>query len=214
MAISCDPLNLIICGVGGQGNILISGLIGNALMKKGYHVTIGETFGASQRGGAVFSTLRIFTKGHYGPLIPQGKAHLILGLEPLETLRMLQRYGNPGVVCVTNTHPILTIGALSEKEEYPGCDELKEAIVKLSKLVWLVDATSIASKLGAPIVVNIIMVGALIGSGQLVLERADVENEMWNIFPHGKMKLNLKALEMGIGDVELNEEGIDKYRAK
>ncbi len=199
MAISGDPLNLIICGVGGQGNILISGLIGNALMKKGYHVTIGETFGASQRGGAVFSTLRMSTKKSYGPLIPQGKAHLILGLEPLETLRMLQRYGNPGVVCVTNTHPVLTIGALSQKEKYPSCNELKGAIEKLSKLACFVDATSIALKLGAPIVVNIIMVGALIGSGQLALERVDVENEMRNIFPPERMKLNLRALEMGIG---------------
>ncbi len=198
MAISADPLNLIICGVGGQGNILISGLIGNALMKKGYRVTIGETFGASQRGGAVFSTLRISTKRSYGPLIPQGKAHLILGLEPLETLRMLQRYGNPEVVCVTNTHPVLTVGALSKKEKYPDFGELKVAIEKLSRSAWFIDATSIALKLGAPIVVNIVMVGALIGSGQLALERIDIENEMRDIFPPEKMGLNLRALEMGI----------------
>ncbi len=198
MAISADPLNLIICGVGGQGNILISGLIGNALMKKGYRVTIGETFGASQRGGAVFSTLRISTKRSYGPLIPQGKAHLILGLEPLETLRMLQRYGNPEVVCVTNTHPVLTVGALSKKEKYPDSGELKVAIEKLSRSAWFIDATSIALKLGAPIVVNIVMVGALIGSGQLALERIDIENEMRDIFPPEKMGLNLRALEMGI----------------
>jgi len=199
MAISADPLNLIICGVGGQGNILISGLIGDALMKKGYRVTIGETFGASQRGGAVFSTLRISTIRSYGPLIPQGKAHLILGLEPLETLRMLLRYGNPEVVCVTNTHPVLTVGALSKKEEYPDSGELKVAIEKLSRSAWFIDATSIALKLGAPIVANIIMVGALIGSGQLDLERMDVENEMRDIFAPEKMGLNLKALEMGIG---------------
>jgi len=198
MAISADPLNLIICGVGGQGNILISGLIGNALMKKGYRVTIGETFGASQRGGAVFSTLRISTKRSYGPLIPQGKAHLILGLEPLETLRMLQRYGNSEVVCVTNTHPVLTVGALSKKEEYPDSGELKGAIEKLSSSAWFIDATNIALKLGAPIVVNIVMVGALIGSGQLALERMDIENEMRDIFPPEKMGLNLRALEMGI----------------
>ncbi len=199
MAISADPLNMIVCGVGGQGNILISDLIGNALMKKGYRVTIGETFGASQRGGAVFSTIRMSTKRSYGPLIPEGKAHLILGLEPLETLRMLQRYGNPGVMCVTNIHPVLTIGALSKKEEYPDVGELGGAIKKLSRSSWFIDATSMALKLGAPIVVNIIMVGALIGSGQLVLEREDIENEMQNTFPANKMELNLKALELGLG---------------
>lgn len=201
MAISGDPLNLIICGVGGQGNILLSGLIGNALMKKGYRVTIGETFGASQRGGAVFSTLRVSTKRSYGPLIPHGKAHLILSLEPLETLRMLQRYGNPEVVCITNTHPVLTVGALSKKEKYPDSDELKVAIGKLSKSAWFTDATDIALKLGTPIVVNIVMVGALIGSGQFALERIDIENEMRDIFPAQKMGLNLRALEMGISKV-------------
>jgi len=197
MAISADPLNLVICGVGGQGNILISGLIGNALMKKGYYTTIGETFGAAQRGGSVFSSVRISRKRTYGPLIPKGKAHLILALEPLETLRMLQQYGNPEVVCITNTHPILPIGALSQKEEYPDYSELKGAIKNLSKLVWFMDGTDIALKLGAPIVMNIVMVGALIGTGQFPLEREDIENEMRAIFPAKKMALNLKALEMG-----------------
>lgn len=197
MAISADPLNLVICGVGGQGNILISGLIGNALMKKGYYTTIGETFGVAQRGGSVFSSVRISRKKTYGPLIPKGKAHLILGLEPLETLRMLQQYGNLEVICITNTYSVLPIGVLSQKEEYPGCSELKEAIKNLSKLVWFVDGTDIALKLGAPIVMNIVMVGALISAGQLDLEREDIENEMRAIFQSKRIALNLRALEMG-----------------
>src|SRR4030042_4755588 len=85
MALSADPLNIIICGVGGQGNILLSGMVGGAFLKKGYYATIGETFGAAQRGGAVFSAVRVSKKRENGPLIPEGKAHLILGLEPLET---------------------------------------------------------------------------------------------------------------------------------
>ena len=86
-----DPLNVIICGVGGQGNVLISSLIASALNRKGYHVTVGDTYGAAQRGGAVFSSVRISSKRSYGPLIPEGRAHLIVGLEPLETLRLLQK---------------------------------------------------------------------------------------------------------------------------
>jgi indolepyruvate ferredoxin oxidoreductase beta subunit len=105
MAISADPLNLIICGVGGQGNILLSGMIGSANNRKGRFATSGETFGAAQRGGAVFSSVRISKKREYGPLMPEGKAHLILGLEPLETLRMVQRYANPGTVCISNIYP-------------------------------------------------------------------------------------------------------------
>ncbi len=72
-----DPLNVIITGVGGQGNVLISQLIGKALVKEGHHVTIGETYGASQRGGAVMSHLRISRREQYGPVhfhVPEGES--------------------------------------------------------------------------------------------------------------------------------------------
>ena len=91
-AILKDPLNLVIAGVGGQGNILLSRLVGRALVKKGYFVSIGETFGAAQRGGAVMSNIRISKKMSLGPLIPEGKVHIILSLEPLETLRILIKF--------------------------------------------------------------------------------------------------------------------------
>jgi indolepyruvate ferredoxin oxidoreductase beta subunit len=72
MAISADPLNIIICGVGGQGNILLSGMVGGAFLKKGYYATIGETFGAAQRGGAVFSAVRI-SEARVWPSHPRGQ---------------------------------------------------------------------------------------------------------------------------------------------
>ena len=197
MAISADPLNLIICGVGGQGNILLSGLVGSALIRKGYHVAIGETFGAAQRGGAVFSSVRISSKKSYGPLIPEGKAHLILGLEPLETLRILQKYGNSETICITNTYPVFPIGVLARKEEYPDHDQLRSTTESLSKFAWFIDATSIALELGAKIATNIVMMGALIGSAQLPLARKDIEDGMRDIFPPERMELNLKALELG-----------------
>jgi len=198
MVVPQDPLNLIICGVGGQGNILISQLMARALIKKGYIVTRGETFGAAQRSGAVMSSIRISSNESYGPLIPGGKAHIILGLEPLETLRILKKYGNPEVTCITNTHPIFPIGSiLSEKNRYPDRNELCQAIKSLSKRAWFIDATAIASKLGAPIVVNIVMMGTLIGAGLLALEKKDVEDEMKAAFPHEKMTLNLTALDIG-----------------
>lgn len=197
MAISADPLNLIICGVGGQGNILLSSLVGSALIRKGYHVAIGETFGAAQRGGAVFSSVRISSKKSYGSLIPEGKAHIILGLEPLETMRILQKYGNSETICITNTYPVFPIGVLARKEEYPDHDQLKRTTESLSKFAWFIDATSIALELGAKIATNIVMVGALIGSDQLPLARKDIEDGMRDIFPPERMELNLKALELG-----------------
>lgn len=201
MAISADPLNLIICGVGGQGNILMSGLIGSALTKKGFYVGVGETFGAAQRGGAVFSSVRISPTKDYGPLIPEGKAHFILGLEPLETMRLLRKYGNPETMCITNTYPVPPVGVLSKKDEYPDHEELKQAIRSLCKSVWFIDGTEIALKLGAAIATNIVMVGALIGSEQLPLTKKEIEDQMWETFPSNRMELNLQALEMGFNAI-------------
>jgi indolepyruvate ferredoxin oxidoreductase beta subunit len=199
MHIAQDPLNLIICGTGGQGNILVSQMLARALMKKGFIVTRGETYGAAQRGGAVLSTIRISEKKSYGPLIPEGKAHIVLGLEPLETLRTLKKYGNPRVVCITNTHPILPIGAiLSCENRYPSDEELRAAISRLSRRAWFVNAASVAAKLGVPMATNIIMVGALLGTRQLPLKAGDVKPEIEESFPPETSDLNLKALQRGI----------------
>ena len=78
------PLNIIISGVGGQGNVLASQVLGGVASDNGFNVTIGETFGLSQRGGPVMSHVRLSKKKHYGPLIPPNMGHIIIGLEPLE----------------------------------------------------------------------------------------------------------------------------------
>jgi indolepyruvate ferredoxin oxidoreductase, beta subunit len=198
MAISADPLNLIICGVGGQGNILLSGMVGGAYLKKGYFATIGETFGAAQRGGAVFSSVRVSKKREYGPLQPDGHAHLILGLEPLETLRMVQKYANPETVCITNVYPVIPASVSANREEYPDMKELEKVISTLCKKAWFVDATTIALDLNAPIAMNIVMAGALLGTGQLDLTVEDIKAELRESLPPDRLELNYEALARGM----------------
>lgn len=198
MAISADPLNLIICGVGGQGNILLSGMVGGAYLKKGYFTTIGETFGAAQRGGAVFSSVRVSKKREYGPLMPEAKAHLILGLEPLETLRMIQKYANPGTVCLTNVYPVIPAGVAANRETYPEMSELKQAVTALCKQAWFIDATSIALDLNAPIAMNIVMAGALLGTEQLDLTKDEIKAELRENLPPDRLELNYEALALGM----------------
>jgi len=197
MAISADPLNIVICGVGGQGNILLSGMVGGAFLKKGYYATIGETFGAAQRGGAVFSAVRISKKREYGPLIPDGKANLILGLEPLETLRMVQKYANPETVCISNVRPVVPAGVSAGREVYPDIEELKAAVSALCKKAWFLDATTIALELNAPIAMNIVMVGALLGTNQLPLTDEDIKAELRENLPPDRLELNYEALARG-----------------
>jgi len=197
MAIARDPFNLVISGVGGQGNVLMSHLIGGALLKKGYLVTMADDIGVSQRAGAVTSSIRISQKKSYGPMIPDGHAHFILGLEPLETLRMLNKYGNPKVLTLTNFQPIFPTSVLNRQHEYPDCNELREAIKDLSQTAWFVDATQIALNLGAVIMANVVMIGASLRTGQLPLTMSDIGHEIKDSFPLERTQLNLEALEIG-----------------
>ena len=119
MFISKDPFNVIIGGVGGQGNVLASQILGEMLVSQGYVITIGETYGASQRGGAVMSHLRISAKDQFSPLIPEGQCDLLVALEPVEGLRILDHYGNPRVMTLLNTRPIHPMDVISGNAAYP-----------------------------------------------------------------------------------------------
>jgi len=195
--ISRDPYNAVICGVGGQGNILISQVIGNAVLRKGYCVTIVDDIGASQRAGTVTSKIRISPSKSCGPLIPEGQAHLVLGLEPLETLRVLYRYGNPDVLTLTNIAPIFPAEVLNRRVQYPDMDRLKKSIGSLSKRAWFVDATRIALDLGTVIVTNVVLLGALIVLNEIPLTRNDIEGELRTHLSAKKLDINLEALRLG-----------------
>lgn len=200
-----DPLNVIVTGVGGQGNVLVSQFMGRALVRAGYHVTIGETYGASQRGGAVMSHLRMSRQAQYGPLIPYGQADVILGLEPVETLRVLAQYGNPGVTVITNSRPVYPLSVAIGAARYPTTDEIMGALEQLSASAWLINATEIAVELGAPILANIVMVGALIGAGLLPIGPEEVELEFQESLPADRLELNLKAFRRGLAEARTRQ---------
>jgi len=188
-----DPLNLIIGGVGGQGNVMISLLIGKAFVRQGYFVTIGETYGASQRSGSVMSHLRISRESQYSPFIPNGRADIILGMEPVETLRILQQFGNSDVITITNSRLVYAVGM-----EYPSLDKVAEAIKGLSARLWLIDATDEAAKLGDPVFANMILIGTLIGSGILPIDRESIELSLQESSPKEKLDANMLAFNKGM----------------
>ncbi|MEE9528879.1 MAG: 2-oxoacid:acceptor oxidoreductase family protein [Dehalococcoidia bacterium] len=188
-----DPLNLIIAGVGGQGNVMISLLIGKAFIRKGYFVTIGETYGASQRSGSVMSHLRISRETEYSPFIPNGRADIILGMEPVETLRILQQFGNFDVITIANSRLIHAAGM-----EYPSLDKIVAAIEGLSAKSWLINATDEAMKLGDPIFANMILIGALVGSGIFPIDKKSMELVLRESFPGEKFDTNMVAFNKGM----------------
>ncbi len=192
-----DPFNLIITGVGGQGNVLSSRIIGSMISHKGFFITIGETFGASQRGGSVMSHVRISSKPNLSPQIPKARAHMIVSLEPLETIRVLRDYANPDVQVITNTRPTHPINVISGMAEYPSQKDITNWINEVTFKAWFFDATEMAIKIGHPIFSNIIMAGALAGANVLPLDREIFKTIIKTKFSAGKVESNLDAYDQG-----------------
>ena len=197
MFISKDPFNIIIGGVGGQGNVLASQILGEMLVSQGYVVTIGETYGASQRGGAVMSHLRISARDQFSPLIPEGQCDLLVALEPVEGLRILDQYGNPRVMTLLNTRPIHPMDVISGNVPYPQVSEVVARIKGLSRRVWTLNATEIALEMGDPIFANIVMLGALSAIEALPVNRLGFELVIKDLLPSRTLDENLKAFNQG-----------------
>jgi indolepyruvate ferredoxin oxidoreductase, beta subunit len=197
-----DPYNIIITGVGGQGNVMASRVVGNMMSRKGLNVTIGETFGASQRGGSVMSHLRISTTSSWSPQIPRGQGHLVISLEPTEALRVLAIYGNPSIRVICNTRPIHAIGVISGEQQYPDLADIKAWVDELSEACWFLEATAKAVELGNPILGNIMLIGAAAGISALPLDRKDFEAVISENLPAASQDLNLKAYDIGVGMVQ------------
>jgi indolepyruvate ferredoxin oxidoreductase beta subunit len=197
MFISRDPFNVIIGGVGGQGNVLASQILGEMLVSQGYVITIGETYGASQRGGAVMSHLRISTKDQFSPLIPEGQCDLLIALEPVEGLRILDHYGSPRVMTLVNTRPIHPMDVISGNAEYPEVSKVIAKIKELSRRVWTLNATEVALEMGDPIFSNIVMLGALCAIEVLPINRQGFELVIKDLLPSRTMDENMKAFNRG-----------------
>ena len=199
------PLNLIISGVGGQGNVLASQILGRAAVRKGLRVTIGETFGLSQRGGPVMSHIRFSSNTRLGPLIPPSMAHIIVGLEPLEAIRILMEYGNDETVFVVNSRPIYPLNVIAGDVEYPDPEWIRNTLnASGSRLFWL-DATRMAVDLGGHIMLNMIMLGALCALPAFPIENNDIREIIKVFFKKSNLELNYRALTIGEGLISENE---------
>lgn len=196
-----DPYNIVITGVGGQGNVMASRLLADMLVHGGYRVTIGESFGASQRGGSVMSHIRVSAESAWSPQMPKGGADIIAALEPVEAIRVLTCYGNPEVKVLTNTRPIYPVGVIAGELDYPSLEEIRTTICELSAHAWFINATEEAIKLGNPILGNIVMIGAIVGTGELPLSREDFTEAIKCSLPADKLEVNLKAFDLGRSSV-------------
>jgi indolepyruvate ferredoxin oxidoreductase beta subunit len=198
ISLTKEPTNIIITGVGGQGNVMASRVLAGMLVNAGFIVTIGETFGMSQRGGSVMSHLRVSSSSILSPQIPQGRADIVIALEPVEALRVLTKYGNPDVAVLANSRMVYPMGVITGEFAYPSLDEVKSMFEKISAKNWLIDATSVAVDLGNPVLSNIVMIGALAGSSLLPINRRAFEKEITKNMSADKRQINLTAFDSGV----------------
>jgi len=182
--------NIILCGVGGQGTILASRLIASAAMKKNLPIKTAETIGMAQRGGSVFSHLRIGEANT--PLIEKGQADLIIAFEPGEAVRQLPFLREDGAVVVSK-RPVMPVSAMIGKSVYDSeamLDYLKANVKNLT----IVDADKAAEDLGSSKTLNVVLLGAALRSGALGLSSEDVESAMRDRIPAKLLDLNLRSL--------------------
>ncbi len=190
-----NNVNIILCGIGGQGTILASKLLAAAAMKRGIEVKTAETIGMAQRGGSVFSHIRL-GEDLNSPLIAPGKADLIIAFEPAEAVRHLPFLKKGGSV-VASTRPIYPTTALIGQSSYPYDDimlYLKDHVDHLT----LVDADAAAEELGSSRVLNVVLLGAALSSGELGLSEQDILDAIHERVAPRFHELNQKALQRGM----------------
>lgn len=197
-----DPLNIVICGVGGQGNILATELLASALVEKGYFATVGETYGASQRGGSVMSHVRISAATEYGVLIPLKQADIIVSFEPTDTLRVARDYANKSTLIITDSRPNYPLGVLVGEALYPPMEAIVAELEKLSGQVQIIAATNLAVEAGNSQAANILLMGALIALPQVPIDADDYERVLEQRFSGKTLEMNRKVFKIGYEQVQ------------
>ena len=188
-------MDVVIAGVGGQGNIFASIVISQYAMNNKLNVLGAETIGAAQRGGSVVSHIRIGEGPIYSPLISRGQADLLIGMEYVEMLRHL-RLLNPQGAYLVNAIKIPTVQNNMGLDEYPEPAEILKAAKKYCPNGHVIEASTLAKKLGNVQMTNVVMLGAL----AQVLPFFDYEEMKWLVASNSPTRFkeaNLKGYEEG-----------------
>ena len=184
-----------IVGVGGQGVLLASMVLGNAAMEMGFQVAMSEVHGMAQRGGSVLSTLR-FGDEVISPLEAVGNADMIMGFEPSETCRNIH-LANEDSVILMNLDPVLPSMVAAGFEEYPEVSDLVDSVKAVNNHLVTIDATSLAIKAGKAVAANAVMIGAVAALDGFPIPKDVLKDVLGKQVPEKFRELNLNAFEMG-----------------
>ncbi len=190
-----ETKRLVFIGVGGQGNLLASRLLGEAALSMNIPTVVSEIHGMAQRGGIVESAVLLGDVS--SPIVSSAEADVLIGFEPLETLRALGKC-NENTVVITNTHPLPPFTVAVGQGTYPPVEETLAFIRKRAKKVIELDGNAIAEEVGNPLSLNMVMLGALIGSGTTPIGAEEMKKVLSTSTKKAFLESNLKAFELGM----------------
>ncbi len=194
------PYNIYISGVGGQGIIKTSTVLGEAAMKSDLPVVMSEVHGMAQRGGGVSTELKIGEA--YSPIIKSGSADLLISFEPMEALRAIPKISTKTSVIV-NTSPIYPFNLRESEISYPDLDKVMEVLNENSKEVFALDADQVARESGHILSMNMVMLGCATAVKGFPLKKEIVKASMRANLPEKSLEINFNAFEKGFEFVKL-----------
>ncbi|MBC15532.1 Indolepyruvate ferredoxin oxidoreductase [Pseudodesulfovibrio profundus] len=187
-------IRIFMTGVGGQGTLTATTLLAKTVLSQGLPVTSGEIHGMAQRGGVVESTVLIGCKS---PKIGHGEADILIGFEPMETMRALPYLKCDGLV-LSSTEFMPPLSVAMGKQECPTIDDIKKAVAGCTNKISFMPSQTIGLKAGAVQAGNIAMLAALCASGELPFGPEALEATIKANLPEKIQAVNLKALELGV----------------
>ena len=194
-------LNVFICGVGGQGLVLLTRVIGDACANSGQKIVTGEMYGLSQRSGAVSVHMRI-GDDVFSPLIPIGQADIMIALEAIESLRYIEYLKKDGVILMNNRimHPPIETSKIidsTNKLEYFSLDQVITRLKKWTSNIAIVDALKLAKESGNVRTENTVFLGCLSALQIFPVEEKYIKQSITAAVPKKTVDMNLKAFELG-----------------
>ena len=189
-----NSYNIYICGVGGQGIIKTSIVIGESGMKSNLGVIMSEIHGMSQRGGVVSTELKIGDSK--SPIIEDGQCNLLIAFEPMEALRSISKTSKDTTV-VLNTSPIMPFNIQGSKIPYPDINDILNEIKSKVKKIYAMDAEKMAKNAGHILSLNMVMLGGAVAISGFPIKKDIVLESMKENLPKNSIPINLKAFEDG-----------------
>ena len=190
-----ETRRVVFVGVGGQGNLLASRLLGEAFLAAGFPAVVSEIHGMAQRGGIVESA--VLMGNVTSPIVSEGEADVLIGFEPVETLRTIGKC-NKDTVVITNTKPLPPFTVSVGQGTYPPLDEIMGLIQAKTKKVIAFDGDALAVEAGNQLSLNMVMLGALIGSGTIPVSAEAMKETISTSTKKAFLESNLKAFDLGM----------------